>query len=65
MLTSERISTLTVWVRNPQYECVCKETGEEVILMKDKAGKVIGFEELTFSATRPHPLRVAFEARAT
>ena len=39
-------NTLTVWFGNPQDECVCEETGEEVILMKDKAGKVIGFEKL-------------------
>lgn len=55
-------NTLTVWFGNPQDEYVCEETGEEVILMKDKEGKVIGFEKLNFSATTPHPLRVAFEA---
>jgi uncharacterized protein YuzE len=58
-------STLTVWYGNPQDECVCEETGEEVILMKDKAGKVIGFERLNFSPATPHPLRVAFAALAT
>lgn len=54
-------NTLTVWFGNPQDECVCEETGEEVILMKDRAGKVIGFEKLNFSAAKPQPLRVAFE----
>ena len=58
-------NTLTVWCGNPQDECVCEETGEEVILMKDTAGKVIGFEKLNFSPTMPYPLRVAFEALAT
>jgi uncharacterized protein YuzE len=58
-------NTLTVWFGNPQDECVCEETGEEVILMKDAAGKVIGFEKLNFSPTKAHPLRVAFEALAT
>lgn len=33
--------------------------------MKDKAGKVIGFEKLNFSAAKPQPLHVAFEAVAT
>jgi hypothetical protein len=55
-------NTLTVWFGNPQDEYVCEETGEEVILMKDKEGKVIGFEKLNFSVTAPHSLRVAFEA---
>jgi uncharacterized protein YuzE len=58
-------NTLTVWFGNPQDECVCEETGEEVILMKDGAGKVIGFEKLNFSSTKTDPLRVAFEALAT
>ena len=55
-------NTLTVWFGNPQDEYVCEETGDEVILMKDVAGRVIGFEKLNFSVTKPEPLRVAFEA---
>ena len=55
-------NTLTVWFGNPQNEYVCEETGEEVILMKDKEGKVNGFEKLNFSVAEPHSLRVAFEA---
>ncbi len=55
-------NTLTVWFGNPQDEYISEETGEEVILMKDKAGKVIGFEKLNFSSANPQPLRVAFEA---
>jgi uncharacterized protein YuzE len=51
-----------VWFGNPQDEYVCEETGEEVILMKDKEGKVIGFEKLNFSVAAPQSLRVAFEA---
>ena len=58
-------NTLTVWFGNPQDEYVCEETGEEVILMKDKEGKVIGFEKLNFSASTSQPLRVAFEAVTT
>lgn len=57
-------NTLTVWFGNPQDEHICEETGEEVILMKDIAGRVIGFEKLNFSAEKPEPLRVAFEAVA-
>ena len=55
-------STLTVWFGNPQDEAICEETGEEVILMKDKEGKVIGFEKLNFSVAEPQSLHVAFEA---
>jgi hypothetical protein len=54
-------NTLTGWFGAPQDEYVCEETGEEVILMKDKAGKVIGFEKLNFSMTKPKHLQAAFE----
>jgi hypothetical protein len=57
-------NTLTVWFGNPQDEYVAEETGEEIILMKDRAGKVIGFEKLNFSIADPRHLQVAFETVA-
>jgi hypothetical protein len=57
-------NTLTVWFGNPQDEHVCEETGDEVILMKDQAGRVIGFEKLNFSIAESEPVRVAFETLA-
>ena len=57
-------NTLTVWFGNPQDEYVCEETCEEVILMKDQTGKVIGFEKLNFSIAKPKHLQVAFETVA-
>ena len=53
--------TLTVWFTEAREEYVCEETGEEVVLIKDKAGRVIGFEKLNFSVADPATLRVAFE----
>lgn len=41
-------NTLNVWFDDPKKEHVCEETGEEVILVKDRRGKVIGFERLNF-----------------
>src|SRR5205809_890193 len=35
--------TLTVWFTDSSQEYICEETGEEVVLMKDAAGRVIGF----------------------
>lgn len=55
-------NTLTVWFGNSQEEYICEETGEEVVLMKDRRGQVIGFEKLNFAATQLQPVRVAFEA---
>jgi uncharacterized protein YuzE len=57
-------NTLTVWLGDPQDEYTCEETGDEVVLMKDKRGHVIGFEKLNFSIAVSEPLRVAFEAVA-
>ena len=42
-----------------------EETGDEVVLMKDKEGQVIGFEKLNFLPTSSEPIRVAFETYAT
>ena len=55
-------NTLTVWFGNPEDEYEVEETGDEVLLMKDIQGKVIGFEKLNFSIFQHQPLRVAFEA---
>jgi len=55
-------NTLTVWFGNPQAEYICEETGDEVILMKDKSGRVIGFEKLNFTVANSNPMQIAFEA---
>ena len=54
-------NTLTVWFGEPQKEYVCEETAEEIVLMKDRSGRVLGFEKLNFEVARPEQLRVAFE----
>ena len=62
-------NTLTVWFGDPadevlavsQREYVAEETGEEIVLMKDKDGKVIGFEKLNFTAQTAEAMKVAFE----
>ena len=53
--------TLTVWFTDEREEYLCEETGDEVVLIKDAAGRVIGFEKLNFSVPDPEMLRVAFE----
>jgi len=54
-------NTLTVWFGDPQEEHVSEETGDEVILMKDKSGRVIGFEKLNYSQPASEHLKFAFE----
>ena len=55
-------NTLVVWFGDPQTEYEVEETGDEVVLMKDKAGTVIGFEKLNFAPASSEPVWVAFEA---
>lgn len=43
--------TLTVYFSDPRADQVCEETGEGIVLIKDrKSGEVIGFERLYYRA---------------
>jgi hypothetical protein len=44
--------TLTVWLDDPAKEHVCEETRDEIVLMKDAGGRVIGFELLHYRPTQ-------------
>lgn len=39
-------NTLDIWFDNPKKEFLSEETGEELILKKNKKGKIIGIEKL-------------------
>jgi uncharacterized protein YuzE len=41
-------NSLTVWFDDPQQEHVCEEIDDDVVLMKDQRGRVIGFERLNY-----------------
>jgi hypothetical protein len=41
-------NTLTVWFDDPNKEAVCEEVDDDVVLMKDRRGCVIGFERLNY-----------------
>ena len=41
-------NTLNVWFDDPEKEAISEETSEEIILVKDKNRKVIGFEVLNY-----------------
>ncbi|MFZ5881810.1 MAG: DUF2283 domain-containing protein [Chloroflexota bacterium] len=43
---------------------MAEETGDEVILMKDKNGNVVGFEKLNYILPASSRLNVAFETVA-
>jgi len=58
-------NTLTVWFGDPEAEVEVEETGDEVVLMKDRNGHVIGFEKLNFLPASSESIRVAFETFAS
>ena len=61
VLYDQEARTLTVWFGRPEDEHICEETGDEIVLMKDKDGHVIGFERLGFFVPPDEQLRVALE----
>lgn len=57
-------NTLTVWFGDRNEEYICEETGDEVILMKNKSGVVIDVEKLNYSLQESSNLRFSFETLA-
>ena len=55
-------ATLTVWFAVSGDEVVCEETGDDVILMKNQNGQVIGFEKLNYVIQDRESLKVAIES---
>lgn len=41
-------NTLSVWFDDPKKEHFCEETDDDVVLIKDRRGRVIGFERLNY-----------------
>ena len=41
-------NSLSVWFDDPKKEHVCEETDDDVVLVKDRRGRVIGFERLNY-----------------
>ena len=41
-------NTLNVWFDDPQKENISEEISEDVVLVKDENGKLIGFEVLNY-----------------
>lgn len=54
-------NTLVIWFGDPEDEYEVEETGDEVVLMKDQQGRVIGFEKLNFLPASSESVQVAFE----
>jgi uncharacterized protein YuzE len=53
-------NTLTVWFDDPEKEHVCEESDDDVILVKDRRGRVIGFERLNYLTPRQRKQETGF-----
>ena len=45
-------NTLSVWFDDPKKEHVCEEADEDMVLVKDRDGRVIGFERLNYLSAK-------------
>jgi uncharacterized protein YuzE len=45
-------NTLSVWFDDPKKEHICEEADDDVILVKDRRGRIIGFERLNFLSAK-------------
>ena len=56
IIFNKTANTLDIWFDEPSKEATCEETGEELILKKDKNGKIIGVEKLNaVNPAKKHP----------
>jgi uncharacterized protein YuzE len=45
-------NTLSVWFDDPKREHACEESDDDVVLVKDRQGRVIGFERLNYLSAK-------------
>ena len=45
-------NTLSVWFGDPRKEYVCEESDDDIVLVKDRDGRVIGFERLNYLSAK-------------
>ena len=41
-----------MWFDDPQKEHLCEEADDDIVLVKDRKGRVIGFERLNYLTAR-------------
>ena len=45
-------NSVTVWFDDPNKESVCEEIDDDVVLIKDRRGRIIGFEKLNYRSRK-------------
>jgi len=54
-------NSLIIWFDDPQKEAVCEEFDEDIVLMKDIEGRIIGVERMNLKPAASERVRWAFE----
>ena len=58
-------NTLSVWFDDPKKEHVCEEADENMVLVKDRDGRVIGFERLNYLSAKQRRAGVRQHSRGS
>ncbi len=45
-------NTLSVWFDDPKRESICEEADDDMVLVKDSSGRIIGFERLNYLSAK-------------
>ena len=45
-------NTMSVWFDDPKKEHVCEESDDDMVLVKDRRGRIIGFERLNYLSAK-------------
>ena len=45
-------NTLSVWFDDPKKEHICEESDDDMILVKERRGRIIGFERLNVLSSK-------------
>lgn len=45
-------NTLSVWFDDPKKEHVCEESDDDMVLIRDRRGRLIGFERLNYLSAK-------------
>ena len=56
----QQAKTLTIWFDDPQKEFLVDEVEEELSLIKDQEGNIIGIERLNYLGTKLDASKVEF-----
>lgn len=61
IIFNKKGNTIDIWFDDPKKEVLSEETSEEIILKKDRKGRIIGFEKLNVVSTKKEITEIPME----